>query len=58
MAKVAVTNRPEACRIDVGNGGDLDSVLHIALESLEALVQFDRRFRYTLPVSNQQAFRT
>lgn len=43
---MAVTNRPEACGTNVGNGGDLDATLDLAFEPLEALGQLDGRLRH------------
>jgi hypothetical protein len=41
IAEMTVPNRPEPCWADIGNGSDLDSALHLTLESLEALGQGD-----------------
>lgn len=46
IAEMAVPNRPEPCRADVGDSSDLDSALHPALESLEALGQINGRLRH------------
>lgn len=46
ITEMAVADRPEASGTDVGNGGDLDSALHPAFESLEALRQIDGGLRH------------
>ena len=37
ITEMAITNCPEACATNVGNGGDFRATLHLALEPFKAL---------------------